>query len=58
MRNRADETVEALFSGPEEAVADMICECRRGPSAARVTDVITQPAEAPPDPGFHQLPTY
>ena len=58
VRNRAaDGTVEALFCGPEAAVADMIRACWRGPSAARVTDVATHAAEAPPEPGFHQLPT-
>ena len=58
VRNRADGTVEALFSGPEEAVADMVRECWRGPSAARVTDVATHAAKAPPEPGFHQLSTH
>lgn len=57
VRNRADGTVEALFCGPQAAVADMIRECWRGPSAARVTDVVTDAAEAPPEPGFRQLPT-
>lgn len=57
VRNRADGTVEALFCGPEAAVADMIRACWRGPSAARVTDVAADTAEAPPEPGFHQLPT-
>ena len=50
VRNRADGTVEALFCGPQAAVADMI-------RAARVTDVVTDAAEAPPEPGFRQLPT-
>src|SRR5213595_3910144 len=36
VRNRRDGSVEALFSGPAEAVAAMIAACRRGPSSARV----------------------
>ena len=35
VRNRRDGTVEAVFSGADEAVAAMIEACRRGPSAAR-----------------------
>ena len=36
VRNRRDGSVEAVFSGPAEAVAAMIAACRRGPSSARV----------------------
>ena len=36
VRNRRDGSVEALFSGPAEAVAAMIAACCRGPSSARV----------------------
>ena len=36
VRNRRDGSVEALFSGPAEAVGAMIAACRRGPSSARV----------------------
>jgi acylphosphatase len=39
VRNRRDGTVEALFSGPAETVADMIAACRRGPPGARVNDI-------------------
>lgn len=41
VRNRRDGSVEALFSGPNDEVAAMIAECRRGPPGARV-DVIDQ----------------
>lgn len=37
--NRADGTVEALFSGPVDAVQAMIGDCRVGPKAARVEAV-------------------
>ena len=36
VRNRRDGCVEAVFSGPAEAVTAMIEACRRGPSSARV----------------------
>ena len=53
VRNRVDGTVEALVSGPAEAVAVMLDACRRGPSAAQVTAVeVTEGAVPPADPGF------
>ena len=57
VRNRADGTVEALFSGPAKVVEDMVAACRKGPPAARVTAVRLEPAEAPGETGFHQAPT-
>ena len=39
VRNRRDGSVEALFAGPADVVADMIELCRRGPSLARVEAV-------------------
>ena len=57
VRNRADGTVEALFSGPPKVVEDMVEVCRKGPSAARVTAVRLEPAEAFGETGFHQAPT-
>jgi acylphosphatase len=47
VRNRRDGSVEALFAGPEDVVADMIALCRRGPSSARVDAV--QDESANPD---------
>jgi len=35
-RNRRDGSVEAVFSGPSETVADMVEACRRGPPQSRV----------------------
>jgi acylphosphatase len=44
VRNRRDGSVEALFAGPAEAVADMIEACRQGPPGARVEAVDEQAA--------------
>ena len=46
VRNRPDRTVEALFSGPVEAVEALLAECRRGPFAARVDDIEVTEADA------------
>ena len=43
VRNRRDGSVEALFSGPEDVVSNMVASCRRGPSSARVNDVQEEP---------------
>ena len=51
VRNRRDGAVEAAFAGPEQAVAEMIALCRRGPASARVGSV----DEAPADPGVLDL---
>ena len=45
VRNRRDGTVEAVFAGPEQTVAEMIRLCRRGPDAAWVDSVEEKPAE-------------
>jgi len=44
VRNRRDGSVEALFAGPADVVADMVAGCRRGPSSARVDAVSEAPA--------------
>jgi acylphosphatase len=44
VRNKTDGSVEAVFSGPEDVVADMVASCRRGPSSARVDAVVENPA--------------
>jgi acylphosphatase len=46
VRNRRDGSVEALFVGPEDAVAAMIGDCRRGPPGARVDFVDQREAGA------------
>jgi acylphosphatase len=45
-RNRRDGTVEAVFAGPPEAVADMIEACRQGPPGARVDAIHERDASA------------
>jgi acylphosphatase len=47
VRNRRDGSVEALFVGPAETVAEMIEACRHGPPGARV-DFVDQ-RQAVPD---------
>jgi acylphosphatase len=39
VRNRRDGTVEAVFSGPEHKVADMLQACHGGPRSSRVDAV-------------------
>src|SRR3954447_14937183 len=46
VRNRRDGSVEALFAGTAEAVAEMTEACRRGPSMARVASVKEEAAQA------------
>jgi acylphosphatase len=55
VRNEADGSVAALFSGEGAAVRDMIAALREGPRLARVDGVEAGPAEAPERPGFHVL---
>jgi acylphosphatase len=57
VRNRRDGTVEALVSGPADAVEAMIAACRRGPSAACVAAVEVTDAEDDGSPGFTARPT-
>src|SRR6202046_3567031 len=39
VRNRRDGSVEAVFEGTEDTVANMIASCRNGPPSGRVDDV-------------------
>ncbi|HEV2544967.1 MAG TPA: acylphosphatase [Methylobacterium sp.] len=53
VRNRPDRTVEALFTGPVEAVEALLAACRRGPFAARVDGIeVSDEAEAASITGF------
>lgn len=55
VRNRPDGSVQALFSGPGEAVERMLDACRTGPPLARVTEVTADPADPPDRSGFSVL---
>jgi acylphosphatase len=57
VRNRHDGSVEAVISGPEASVRDLVERCRRGPPLARVAAVSEASEDAAPAPGFRQLPT-
>ena len=46
VRNRRDGSVEAVLAGPAEAVADLVAQCRRGPSSARVDAVQDEAANS------------
>jgi acylphosphatase len=46
VRNKADGSVEALFSGPADVVIEMVALCRRGPAAARVDAVHEETANS------------
>ncbi len=57
VRNRGDGSVEALLSGPHDAVDAMIERCRQGPDAARVDDIAVAPVADPGSAGFEIRPT-
>jgi acylphosphatase len=63
VRNLRDGSVEAVFAGPAQVVADMVAASRRGPSLARVSGVEEEPANADalnarhPGERFSVLPT-
>jgi acylphosphatase len=61
VRNRHDGTVEAVFSGPPEAVGAVIAACRRGPWGAEVSGLEVRDGtadELAPGPDtFSVLPT-
>jgi acylphosphatase len=57
VRNRADGSVEAVLSGPEETVDTMIELSRRGPRLSAVTTLETSPVAAEDWPDFSVRPT-
>ncbi|MFO1157584.1 MAG: acylphosphatase [Reyranellaceae bacterium] len=58
VRNRLDETVEAVFAGEAATVDRMVAACRRGPSLALVEAVEMLPADMADVPdGFTRRPT-
>lgn len=48
VRNEADGSVAAVFSGPAEAVEAMLAECREGPPSARVEAVAVDATDEAP----------
>ena len=55
VRNASDGSVEAVFSGPAEIVAEMLRRCADGPPDAKVSAVtITHEGGAPPS-GFRVI---
>ena len=58
VRNRVDDSVEAVFAGEAATVDRMVAACRRGPSLARVGSVDVLPADSVDIPGgFTRRPT-
>lgn len=59
VRNRSDGSVEALAHGAPDALDALVAWARRGPPAARVAEVKSEPAAAPDPPpaGFELRPT-
>lgn len=57
VRNRRDGDVEILAIGREEKVKALAELCRKGPPAARVTEVTVSPAEPEQASTFEQRPT-
>jgi acylphosphatase len=57
VRNRNDGSVEAVFSGPADKVAEMLRRCAIGPPDAEVTDVIVTDEGGAPPSGFRVIGT-
>jgi acylphosphatase len=57
VRNRRDGSVEAVVSGPDDKVTEMIAYFWQGPRSSRVERVDAEPGEFPMQPGFRTLPT-
>jgi acylphosphatase len=57
VRNLRSGEVEILAMGSADAVERLINNCRSGPPAARVEEVIVEEAEAEPLDGFESRPT-
>jgi acylphosphatase len=57
VRNRRNGSVEALFSGPADNVAEVLQRCHRGPRAAQVAsvEILEEGGDAPN--GFEMRPT-
>jgi acylphosphatase len=58
VRNRRDGSVEAVFSGHEAQVDEMLKRCAEGPPDAKVTNVVVTDEGGAPPSGFQVLPTH
>ncbi|MEN3976193.1 acylphosphatase [Emcibacter sp. SYSU 3D8] len=52
VRNRQDGSVEAMFSGPNEDVIEMMMSCYLGPPGSKVSEAVSDPSRADPGTGF------
>ena len=57
VRNRKDGTVEAVFSGDEAALNQILAACKEGPQAAIVSNITSEEVNETPEVGFRKLPT-
>lgn len=57
VRNCRGGAVEAVLSGPQEALDEILRRCHEGPSFARVDRVASEAETATVEPGFRALPT-
>ena len=57
VRNRRDGSVEALISGADDKVDEMLAYLWQGPAASRVARVDATAADHPMQLGFRTLPT-
>jgi acylphosphatase len=63
VRNRRDRSVEAVITGPPDAIGEMVLACRRGPPGSQVEAVEVAEADAAalaqrrPEQAFSVLPT-
>src|SRR6187399_2837472 len=57
VRNRRDGSVEAVFSGPADAVAEMLELCPQGPPSSRVDRIDIAEQDDPSPAGFDIMPT-
>lgn len=57
VRNLTDSTVEAVFSGNEETVEQMLEACKKGPLLANVKNIQQHAFKEVPESGFITRPT-
>ena len=57
VRNRRDGSVEAVFSGTDNALKKMLGACKKGPAMAQVTRIQETPYDDPVEAGFNTRET-